>query len=174
MFCVKCGNKIEEGGKFCTGCGTPVGEPQVMPTQTPVQPQQYQQTAETKMNPLTYFTAAVKKYVVFNGRARRAEFWWFVLFSNIVSFVASFIGGFLGLEPIVYWIDEVTPVNFGNILSILANLFFFLPGLAVSIRRMHDVGKSGWYVLIPIYDFVLAVTAGNVGQNKYGADPKGV
>jgi len=158
MFCSKCGEKIEEGSKFCAKCGTPVGEDAGMPMQTPAQPQQYRQTAETKMNPLQYVAAALKKYAVFSGRARRAEFWWFALFSSLISFVAGFIGGYLG---------------FGNILSILANLFLFLPGLAVSIRRMHDVGKSGWYWLIPIYDFILSVTAGNAGANKYGPDPKG-
>ena len=48
-----------------------------------------------------------------------------------------------------------------------------LPSIAVGIRRMHDVGKSGWFILIPIYDLILAVTPGVIGPNKYGEDPKG-
>jgi uncharacterized membrane protein YhaH (DUF805 family) len=173
MFCSKCGSKVEDGVRFCPECGTPVGEPQAMPTQTPVQPQQYQQTAQTNMNAWQYFVSAVKKYAVFNGRARRAEFWWFFLFSALASIVASYIGAFLGMAPIIIWVDIYTPVAIGNILYILATIFFFLPGLAVGIRRMHDVGKSGWYYLIPIYNIVLAATAGNTGPNKYGPDPKG-
>jgi len=174
MFCSKCGSKIEEGVRFCSECGTPIGETQAIPAQTPAQPQQYGQTAGTKMNAWQYFASAIKKYAVFNGRARRAEFWWFCLFSGIITMAASFIGGYLDMEPIVlFWLDAYTPIVIGNILYILASLFFFLPGLAVAIRRMHDVDKSGWYYLIPIYDIVLAATAGNTGSNKYGPDPKG-
>lgn len=47
-----------------------------------------------------------------------------------------------------------------------------IPGLAVGIRRMHDVGKSGWYLLIPVYSFILAITEGEKGDNQYGPDPK--
>ena len=47
-----------------------------------------------------------------------------------------------------------------------------IPSLAVAVRRMHDVGKSGWYILIPIYSFILAVTEGEKGANQYGPDPK--
>jgi uncharacterized membrane protein YhaH (DUF805 family) len=49
-----------------------------------------------------------------------------------------------------------------------------IPGIAVAIRRMHDVGKSGWFILIPIYNLILAVTEGQRGPNEYGEDPKGV
>jgi len=48
-----------------------------------------------------------------------------------------------------------------------------LPSIAVGVRRMHDVGKSGWFLLIPIYNFILAVTPGDVGNNEFGPDPKG-
>ena len=47
-----------------------------------------------------------------------------------------------------------------------------IPSLAVAVRRMHDVGKSGWYMLIPIYSFILAITEGEKGTNQYGPDPK--
>lgn len=47
-----------------------------------------------------------------------------------------------------------------------------LPAFGVGVRRMHDVGKSGWYLFIPIYSFILAVTEGEQGQNDYGSDPK--
>jgi uncharacterized membrane protein YhaH (DUF805 family) len=153
MLCTKCGSIIEEGAWFCSKCGTHVEEPQAMPTQTPAQPQQYQQTAQTKKNGWQYFISAIKKYTVFNGRARRAEFWWFSIFNALILLVAIFI-----VEQTVYF---------------LVPLSLFLPGLTVWIRRMHDVGKSGWYCLIPIYDIVLAATAGGTGPNKYGPDPKG-
>ena len=55
----------------------------------------------------------------------------------------------------------------GNIYSLVT----FIPGLAVAVRRMHDVGKSGWYVLIPIYNIVLLASVGEEGENQYGPDP---
>ena len=54
----------------------------------------------------------------------------------------------------------------------LYSLAVLLPSIAVGVRRMHDVGKSGWYILIPIYNFILAVTDGEQGANEYGPDPK--
>jgi uncharacterized membrane protein YhaH (DUF805 family) len=51
-------------------------------------------------------------------------------------------------------------------------LAVLVPSIALAIRRMHDVGKSGWYILIPIYNFILAVTEGDKGPNGYGEDPK--
>lgn len=58
------------------------------------------------------------------------------------------------------------------LLSTIVMLGFLVPNIAVGVRRMHDVGKSGWFILIPIYNLVLAVTEGQKGDNQYGADPK--
>jgi uncharacterized membrane protein YGL010W len=58
-------------------------------------------------------------------------------------------------------------------ISLVIGLALLIPSIAVAVRRMHDVGKSGWYCLIPFYNLVLACTEGNSGTNQYGADPKG-
>jgi uncharacterized membrane protein YhaH (DUF805 family) len=105
---------------------------------------------------MSYIIKALKAYAVFTGRSRRAEYWYFFLFNVIVGAVFGFIGGL---------------INF-PLLGNLASLALLVPGIAVGVRRMHDVGKSGWFLLIPIYNLILACTAGVSGQNEYGPDPK--
>jgi uncharacterized membrane protein YhaH (DUF805 family) len=105
---------------------------------------------------MSYYLKVLQNYVTFDGRARRAEYWYFVLFNVIISFVLGFVGGMLRL----------------NFLSSIYSLAILLPSIAVGVRRMHDVGKSGWFLLIPIYNLVLAVTPGSAGPNEFGADPK--
>jgi uncharacterized membrane protein YhaH (DUF805 family) len=105
---------------------------------------------------MKYYLKVLQNYATFTGRARRSEYWYFALFNMIVSFVIGFIGGITDF------------IFLGNIYS----LAVLIPSLAVGVRRMHDVGKSGWFLLIPIYNFVLAVTDGEKGENKYGSDPK--
>lgn len=106
---------------------------------------------------MNYYIHVLKNYAVFTGRARRSEYWYFFLFNFIASFILGFIGGLLNVPAI------------GTVYS----LAVLIPGIAVGVRRMHDVGKSGWFLLIPIYNFVLAVTEGDRGENEYGPDPKG-
>jgi uncharacterized membrane protein YhaH (DUF805 family) len=65
--------------------------------------------------------------------------------------------------------DEETKIGYINMTYAMVVL---VPNIAVNIRRMHDVGKSGWYMLIPIYNIVLAATPGDIGENQYGSDPK--
>jgi len=112
------------------------------------------------------FMTAVKhvfaNYANFQGRARRSEYWWFYLFSVIVYVVASIIDGIIGL-PIFY---------------VVSLLGLFIPSLAVAIRRMHDTGRSGWWVLIfliPLVGLILFiywfVQRGTVGPNDWGQDP---
>jgi uncharacterized membrane protein YhaH (DUF805 family) len=105
---------------------------------------------------MKYYLKVLQNYANFNGRARRAEYWYFVLFNVIASAIVGFIGGLMDFQLL------------GNIYS----LAVLLPSIAVAVRRMHDVGKSGWFILIPIYNFILAVTAGDSGENEYGPDPK--
>lgn len=107
------------------------------------------------------------KYATFDGRASRSEYWWFVLASLIISVVLSMIDGII----------------FGKKLDILQTLFslaILVPSIAIAIRRLHDIGKSGWWILISlipligwIVALVFAVTDSNPGTNTYGPNPKG-
>ena len=106
---------------------------------------------------MNYYLKVLQNYANFNGRARSAEYWYFVLFNMIASIIVGIIGGLMDFELL------------GNLYS----LAVLLPSLAVGVRRMHDVGKSGWFILIPIYNLILAVTEGDAGENEYGPDPKG-
>ena len=87
----------------------------------------------------------------------------FILINSIVSFVLGFIDGTVGT------FDEVSGQGY---ISGLYGLAIIIPSIAVTVRRMHDVGKSGWYLLIPLYNFILSVTDGDSGDNEYGSNPK--
>lgn len=113
---------------------------------------------------LETFIGSLKKYVVFTGRASRREFVNFLLWNLILSFAAGFIEGLLFPEYLLVTGQSML----GNILTIA----LLLPQISVGIRRMHDVGKSGWYSLIPIYSLVLAFTKGDANENQYGPNPE--
>jgi len=109
---------------------------------------------------MNYYIAAFKKYAEFTGRVGRAEYWYFVLFTIIVSVILSVLGTMIGAL---------------GFLSPLYALAALVPSLAVGARRLHDIGKSGWIqliVLIPligaIWLIVLLATEGNPGGNAYG------
>ncbi len=105
---------------------------------------------------MSWYITVLQKYSVFNGRARRSEYWYFILFNFIISITLGILG-----------VITEMPV-----LQIIYSLVVVIPSIAVAVRRMHDVGKSGWYCLIPIYNLVLACTEGEKGDNHYGSDPK--
>ena len=104
---------------------------------------------------MKYYLKALQNYATFKGRASRSEYWYFVLFNIIFSIVLGFVSGIVDL-PILYTIYSVV---------------LLIPSIAVAVRRMHDVGKSGWFILIPIYDLILACTQGVKGENEYGTEP---
>jgi uncharacterized membrane protein YhaH (DUF805 family) len=107
---------------------------------------------------MKWYFKVLSNYANFNGRASRSEYWYFILFTVIISFVLALIDGALGIRFGLY-----------NVYS----LAVLVPSIAVSVRRMHDVDKSGWFSLIPIYNLILACTAGTPGANHYGPDPFG-
>lgn len=98
------------------------------------------------------------KYINFNGRARRKEYWYFMLVNCVVAFILGIIDSIIGMQ----------------ILGSIWSLALLLPGIGVAIRRMHDLGKSGWFILIPIYNIILCATEGQRQDNEYGPDPKKV
>jgi uncharacterized membrane protein YhaH (DUF805 family) len=112
---------------------------------------------------MNWYLAVLKKYAVFSGRARRKEYWMYVLFYVIFAVAAIIVDNVLGLAS--------PETGYGPLYGILV-LGHIIPSLAAGVRRMHDVGKSGWFLLIPIYSFVLACTDGDKGANEYGPDPK--
>ena len=113
------------------------------------------------MNPIDSVITCFQKYVGFEGRASRSEYWWFFLFTFIASFIAGIIDAMLfGIE-----LTDPTPITWALQVGI------FLPSLAASIRRIHDHGKSGWFCLIPIYNIILFATEGEAMPNMYGPVP---
>jgi uncharacterized membrane protein YhaH (DUF805 family) len=121
------------------------------------------------MDFMTAVRTCFSKYVDFNGRARRSEYWFFVLFGVIVSIVTSILDSILGLD-------------FGSgsgVLGTVASLALLLPQLAVGARRLHDTGRSGWWQLlgiIPIIGWIILIiwfaTDSKPGDNQYGPNPK--
>ena len=119
-----------------------------------------------------WYIEVLKKYAVFSGRARRAEFWYFFLFSAIISIFLTLIDEFMGLK------FEVRGENLG-FLSTLYYIAVLVPYLAVIFRRLHDTDRSGWWILIffiPIVGVIVAVvflaSKGTEGENRFGPDPK--
>ena len=90
---------------------------------------------------MKYFLYCLKHYVDFNGRAPRAEFWYFVLFNLIIALVVGGVGYAIGFSK----------------LSSLYSLLVLLPTLAVSVRRLQDTGKSGWFILVGLIPLVGAL-----------------
>lgn len=122
-----------------------------------------------------YKKVVFENYANFSGRARRSEYWYFILAQILIFFsiiaIASLIGMFLDNS------EDVFVVAFS-----LCSLYFLgilIPYLALVVRRLHDTGKSGWFYLIRFVPFiggiwilVLMCTEGNFGSNDYGQDPK--
>jgi uncharacterized membrane protein YhaH (DUF805 family) len=113
---------------------------------------------------MEWYLGVLKKYVVFEGRARRKEYWMFFLFNIIISVVLAIIDGIIGTA---------------GILGGLYALAVLLPGIAVTVRRLHDTGRTGWWVLVALIPLIGAIVLlvfmcldSQPGSNNYGANPK--
>ena len=159
---------------------------------------------------IKYYLEALKKYATFSGRARRKEYWYFSLvnfiillcfcipiYYNIFKMVFALVaqGNNISEEAMIEFV--LNNISYSAIIAYVIYMLYalavFIPNLAVGVRRLHDVGKSGWFLLIPylgallylipiigafvyiglaIWFLVLMCTDSQVGENKYGADPK--
>jgi len=120
---------------------------------------------------MNWYLKVLKQYADFNRRARRKEYWMFLLFNFIFGIVVVSLDNILGIA---------TEFGYGPLYGLYA-LIVFIPGFAVSVRRLHDVGKSGWMILITLIPFIGAIwilvllcTDSNSGENQYGQNPKEV
>jgi len=117
---------------------------------------------------MNWYLGVLKKYATFTGRAQRAEFWYFVLFNTIVSIVLTIL-------------DVILDAMFGSgtrLLSGIYSLAVLIPSTAVGARRLHDIGKSGWWqliALIPLIGSILLIiwfATDSKEDNQYGENPK--
>jgi len=127
------------------------------------------------MNMQTAVTTVLGKYATFTGRATRSEYWWWVLALILLMLVLGVIDGAL-VAPVMGF-EQFSP-EAGQPLSMLASLALLLPSLAVSVRRLHDVDRSGWWYLlslIPVIGTLVLlywyVQPGSSGDNRFGPEP---
>ncbi|GAB3257353.1 DUF805 domain-containing protein [Kineosporia babensis] len=119
-------------------------------------------------------TVLKRKYAKFSGRARRSEYWWFCLASILINAVATIVLA-LGL---VAGQEFPAAIVVAGIIYAVVYFGLILPSLAVAVRRLHDIGRTGWWMLLSLVPFgalvliVFAVLEGEQGTNKWGPNPK--
>ena len=113
---------------------------------------------------MKWYLDVLKKYAVFSGRARRKEFWMFTLINFIIIVVLSVIDGLVGSPGII---------------CLIYNLAVLIPCIAVTFRRLHDTGRTGWWILISLIPLIGAIVLlvftvqdSKPGENQYGPNPK--
>ena len=161
MYCSKCGRPVHDGAQFCSNCGNPVNG--TKPNNATAEKAkgffaEMQARADDLKGPEPVdFVKAIKLFGLyalnFKGRSSKSEFWWGYLFYSLLSIALNII-------PVI---------------GSLASLVLVVPGIALSIRRMHDIGKSGWYMLMgliplagPIIVLVYFCTASQPAPNQWG------
>lgn len=153
MFCSKCGQENPSNSKFCSGCGNTLASSSANPV--------IQNTAVGTVESMTFsksISTCFSKYASFNGRASRAEYWWFYLFCLLIMWGASIVDDSGGTY-------------------LLMSIAMASPQLAVGARRLHDTNKSGWWQLIAltliglIPLIIWLASEGSKETNQFGEPP---
>lgn len=120
---------------------------------------------------MNWYLKVLRKYAVFSGRARRKEYWYFILFNTIIIFVLGLIDSDMG--------TTVSPNSRMGLLGGVYTLAILIPAIAVTVRRLHDTNRSGaWFliIIVPIIGhlilLIFTVQNSKPGRNKYGENPK--
>jgi uncharacterized membrane protein YhaH (DUF805 family) len=121
---------------------------------------------------MNWYLEVLRKYLVFGGRARRKEYWFFVLFNIIIAMILAIIDSTIG---------TLNPETRVGLFSGIYSLAVLIPSFAVAIRRLHDTDRSGWWLLIGLVPLigglvllVFFMLDGTPGSNQFGPNPKGV
>lgn len=160
MYRTSCGTQNDDTARFCKECGKTMPKSSARTGGAPLAP-------ASRRTPIGYYLQALEHYADFEGRARRAEFWWFNLglygVNILIVLLSVLLSGLETVFTVILWIH---------------GLGLLLPQLAVTARRLHDTERSGWWmllILIPILGWIplliLLVLPGDVGSNKYGREP---
>lgn len=197
MFCQNCGTQLGEA-KFCPNCGARVNKEdsanQNNGRQTQGQYIDYNQVKSVGL--VSAYIRMFKNYANFKGRSRRSEYWMAFLANYILMMIAGIVFTaviFDDLESIIYVLrykeEFGIPVTFSDfssigiyiIIALAYALIIMIPALSLTVRRLHDTGKSGWCFLLSfipliggIIVFVFTVLDSTPGPNKYGPNPKGI
>ena len=121
---------------------------------------------------IQWYTAVFRKYAVFEGRSGRSEYWWFALCNALVEFALYFVAG-LAIAVLG---------NAAKVLSVFPAIYVFaalVPSIAVTVRRLHDTGRSGWWILISLVPVVGVIVLlvflaleSSPGDNRFGPNPR--
>lgn len=202
MFCGQCGGKNRDDATFCAHCGKPLGQTKPMENnQSSAQSQvqtSVQESTQPLVNPnfvqgqpvnynivgtmpsvenlkapvdfLEAYKKCMRKYTTFSGRASRSEYWKFSVVYGLITSLITLFFAILGALTSSMAVSIV-----GYVITGLVGLGHFIPGLAVLVRRLHDIGKSGWYILLPaipligsIWLLIYLIKKGEPVDNQYG------
>lgn len=186
MFCKKCGSNLGDATSgFCPNCGEAVTTAQSAPQVATVS---YQYVVKPpKVNPVEEFNlfsafgSMFKKYAQFDGRSRRSEFWLATLCNQVINWI--FLATLWGMYSSI-WFGIKDTLTSATLIIALTSIIYafatFIPSLSLTVRRLHDTGKSGWTYLITLIPFigyivllVFLATDSEPGTNQYGTNPKG-
>lgn len=186
MYCTKCGNEVGQNA-YCPHCGSMVvnnaADADSNGNSSDSQGADYGSAEVESFNLISAYKSMFKKYAQFSGRSRRSEYWYAALANFLIIFIAEII--FIIPTVSAFVLDEPsggTLVGMGilYVLIVIYSLAVIVPLLAMEIRRLHDIGKSGWYLLLGLIPWVGSIIIlvftcmdSQPGPNKYGPNPKG-